>query len=96
MGTLPSPSKPSFFQRFELASTAPYFKNINLRFFAILLDNNIIVAIIGVDRGEGQGVRPPPFEMLPMIKMSQKRLLFIQFQFLLASSSTTVHAYNSN
>ena len=32
----------------------------------------------------------PPIEMLPMIKMSQKRLLFFQFQFLLASSRTTV------
>ena len=33
---------------------------------------------------------PSPIEMLPMIKMSQKRLLFFQFQFLLASSRTTV------
>ena len=28
--------------------------------------------------------------MLPVIKMSQKRLLFLQFQFLLASSRKTV------
>ena len=33
---------------------------------------------------------PSLIEMLPMIKMSQKRLLFLQFQFLLASSRTTV------
>ena len=47
-------------------------------------------------QGEGgQGARPP-IEMLPMIKMSQKRLLFLQFEFLSASSRTTVHAYKSN
>ena len=38
----------------------------------------------GGDRGHG----PPQIEMLPMIKMSQKRLLFLQF--LLVSSRTTV------
>ena len=32
----------------------------------------------------------PQIEMLPMIKTSQKRLLFFQFQFLLASSRTPV------
>ena len=37
--------------------------------------------IIGVARGGAQGARAPPIEMLPMIKMSQKRLLFLQFQF---------------
>ena len=31
---------------------------------------------------------PPPIDMLPMIKMSQKRLLFLQF--LLTSSRTTI------
>ena len=46
---------------------------------------------IGVAR---VGASPPPIKMLPMIKMSQKRLLFLQF--LLAFSRTTVHAYNSN
>ena len=45
--------------------------------------------------GGGQGARLP-IEMLPMIKMSQKRLLFLQFEFLSASSRTTVHAYKSN
>ena len=40
--------------------------------------------------------RPPPTEMLPMIKMSQKRLLFLQFKFLLAFSRTTVDVYNRN
>ena len=43
-----------------------------------------------------QAPPPPPIEMLPMIKMSQKRLLFRLFQFLLATSRTTVHAYNGN
>ena len=43
--------------------------------------------------GGGQGaLPPPPIEILPMIKVSQKRLLFLQF--LLASSPTTEHAYN--
>ena len=37
-----------------------------------------------------QGARAPPIEMLPIIKMSQKRLLFFQFQFLLASLRTIV------
>ena len=50
---------------------------------------------IGVAKG-GPGGPGPPIEMLPKIKMSQKRLLFLQFQFYLASSRTTVHAYNSN
>ena len=44
-------------------------------------------------RNQGGG-RPPPIEMLPMIKMSQKRLLFLQFHFLLGSSRTT--AINNN
>ena len=34
--------------------------------------------------------------MLPMIKASQKRLLFLQFQFLLASSRTTVINNNTD
>ena len=38
-------------------------------------------------QGRAEG---PPIEMLPMIKMSPKRLLFLQFQFILASSRTTV------
>ena len=33
---------------------------------------------------------PPQIEMLPIMKVSQKRLFFFQFQFLLASSRTTV------
>ena len=41
-----------------------------------------------------RGPGPPPIAMLPMIKMSQKTLLFIQF--VLASLRTTEHAYNSN
>ena len=45
---------------------------------------------IGVAEWEAQGARPSPIEMLPMIKTSQKRLLFLQFQFLLASLPTTV------
>ena len=32
---------------------------------------------------------PPPIKVLPMIKISQKRL-FLSFQFLLASTRTTV------
>ena len=40
---------------------------------------------ISVARGE-QGARPP----------IEKRLLFLQFEFLSASSRTTVHAYKSN
>ena len=44
-------------------------------------------------QGEAQGARPfPPIEIPPMTKI----LLFLQFQFLLASSRATVHAYNSN
>ena len=43
---------------------------------------------IGVAKG-GPGP-PPPIEMLLMIKMSQKRLLCLQFQFLLAFLRTTV------
>ena len=39
--------------------------------------------------GGGQGARPP-IEMLSMIKMSQKRLLFLQFEFLSTSSRTAV------
>ena len=38
-------------------------------------------AFIGSANGEGQ---LPPIEFLPMIKMWQKSLLFLQFQFLLA------------
>ena len=49
MGTLPSHPEPSLFQGLELASTVPYLlfhsKNINLQYFAILLDYNIIVAM---------------------------------------------------
>ena len=41
----------------------------------------------GVPRGPAP---PPPIEMLPKIKMSQKRLLFRQFQYFLASSRTAV------
>ena len=39
--------------------------------------------------GVARGGAPPPIEMLTMIKMSQKRLLFLQF--LLASSRITVY-----
>ena len=39
---------------------------------------------------------PPSIEMQPVIKMSQKRLLFFQFQFLLASSRTTAINNNSD
>ena len=46
-------------------------------------------------RGGRQGASPP-IKIHPMIKMSQKRLLFLQFEFLSASSRTTVHAYKSN
>ena len=48
--------------------------------------------IIGVARGGGggQGARPPSIEMLPMIKMSQKRLLFFS-----VSVSFSIFAYNS-
>ena len=42
---------------------------------------------IGVAKGGGMG---PLIEMLLIIKTSQKRLLFLQFQFLLASLHTTV------
>ena len=51
---------------------------------------------IGIARGGPGGLVTPPNEMLPMIKMSQKRLSFLQFQFLLASLRTTVQTYNSN
>ena len=37
------------------------------------------VRSIGVARWGAQGARAPPIEMLPMIKMSQKRLLFLLF-----------------
>ena len=37
----------------------------------------------------------PPTEMTPMIKMSQKSLLCLQFRFLLGSLRTAVHVYNS-
>ena len=43
-------------------------------------------------RSQG-GRAPPPIEMTPMIEMWQKSLLFLQFQFLVASSRTTVHVY---
>ena len=49
---------------------------------------------IGVARGGGRP--PPPIETLPMIKTSQKRLLFLQFQYVIASLRTTVQEYNSN
>ena len=45
--------------------------------------------------GGGQGARPP-IEMLPMIKMSQKRLLFFQFEFVSAPSRTKVINNNIN
>ena len=45
---------------------------------------------IDVAEGEAQGAQPPPIEKLPMIKTHKKRLLFLQFQFLLASLPTTV------
>ena len=48
---------------------------------------------IGVARGRAGGPGPP-IEMLPMIKMSQKRLLLLQFQFLLVSSRTRVITNN--
>ena len=52
---------------------------------------------IAVAKGGGEaGGLASPIEILPIIKMSQKRLLFLQFQFLLASSRATVHVYNSN
>ena len=44
MKTLPSHPEPSFFQGLELESTVFHFKKIILPYFAILLDNNIIVA----------------------------------------------------
>ena len=40
--------------------------------------------------GQGAHPRPPPIEMLPKIKILQKRLLFLQFEFLLGSLRTTV------
>ena len=45
---------------------------------------------MGVARGPA-----PPVEMLPMIKLSLKRLLFLLFQFLSATLHTTVHAYTT-
>ena len=48
----------------------------------------IFSVYIGVARG---GIRPPLIEMPLMIKMSQKRLLFLQFQFffsIFANNST--------
>ena len=62
--------------------------NVILKFFLPKL-----ILFIGVSRRPGP---PPPIEMLPMIRMSQKRLLFRLFQFLLATLRTTVHAYNGN
>ena len=38
----------------------------------------------------GQGARAPSIEMLPMIKMSQKKLLFLQFHFFFS-----IFTYNS-
>ena len=46
MGTLLSLPEPIFFQGLELASTVPFFiLKINLLYFAILLNNNIIVVL---------------------------------------------------
>ena len=45
----------------------------------------------GVARGGSRGPGPPTIEMLPMIKMRQKKLLLRQFQLLLAFI-----AYNGN
>ena len=51
---------------------------------------------IGVAGGGGAGIpAPPPIEMLPMTTMSQKRLLFLPFQFLFASLRTTVTPNNN-
>ena len=51
---------------------------------------------IGVAGGRrGREPAPPPIEMLPMTKMSQKRLLFLPFQFLFASWRTTVTSNNN-
>ena len=44
----------------------------------------------------GAGGPDPPIKMLPMIKKVTKKLLFLQFQFLLASSRTTVINNNND
>ena len=42
---MPFTTEPSFFQGLELASTVPHFKNSNLQYFAVFLDNSIIIAM---------------------------------------------------
>ena len=56
------------------------------------------IEVIGVARGGGggeQGARNPPNRNATYDK-NVKKVLFLDFQFLLASSRTTVHAYNTN
>ena len=73
----------------------PKLRQFFLVFLAVRTVKKRIELHIGVARG-GRGTGPPTIELLPMIKISQKILWFLQFQFLLASSLTTVHAYSSN
>ena len=56
---------------------------------------NFSIYVLAVPIGVATEGSAPPIEMLPMTKMSQKRLLFFLFQFLLATSHITVHAYDS-
>ena len=64
-----------------------FFIQVRLRCYEIIYTSTSIA----VARG-GRGPGPSPIEMLPMIKMSQTRLLSLQFQFFLASSRTTVYS----
>ena len=50
----------------------------------------------GVHRRSQEGPGDPPNSNATNDKNVTKSLLFLRFQFLLASSRTTVHAYNSN
>ena len=56
-----------------------------------------VLRYISVARGEGGGAGgPPPNCNAPNDKNVKKKLLFLQFEFLSASSRTTLHAYSSN
>ena len=47
----------------------------------LLSGMNLYCVAIGVARGGGQGARPPPIEILSMIKMPQKDYCFFSFSF---------------
>ena len=54
------------------------------------------ISVAGGGGGGGGAGGPPPNRNAPNDKNVKKRLLFLQFEFLSASSRTTLHAYSSN